>query len=162
MKQLLTFEHFVDIINESAQSSSQKSQKYRMQKLSGIEIEDLENKYSILISIGEYDGKSLITEHEKYQGFQKTTNRYIKHPENLDIPVSAHYHVYPNNGKIEIYAVNMDGTAHHKKHSGYEVPNKEAKELKKLGVNIPLNRIIEKRQIDFSLIELDQILLLIE
>jgi hypothetical protein len=84
------------------------------------------------------------------------------HPDNPDIPVKAHYHIYPNNGKQEIYAVNMDGSAHHKNNRGFEVPNKEAKELRKLGVEIPVNRIIENRQFDFSNVTLDQILLFVD
>jgi hypothetical protein len=37
----------------------------------------------------------------------------------------------------------MDGTAHHRRNKGYEVPKKEADELRKFGVQIPANRIIE-------------------
>lgn len=42
------------------------------------------------------------------------------------------------------------------------MPKKEVDELRKMGVEIPYNRIIENRQIDFSGIDLDQVLLLIE
>ncbi|MDY0142922.1 MAG: hypothetical protein RBR97_13615 [Bacteroidales bacterium] len=162
MKHLKSFEEFIEELNESASKSNQLTEKYRMQKLADIPIDNLKGKYCILISVGESEGKSLITEHEQYQGFQKTTNRYVQHPENPDIPVQAHYHIYPSKGKKEIYAVNMDGTAHHKKNRGYGVPKKEADELRKMGVEIPDDRIIENREIDFSGFELDQVLLLIE
>lgn len=162
MKYLKSFEKFIEKLNESASKSNQLAEKYRMQKLADIPIDNLESKYCILISVGEYEGESLIIEHEQYKGFQNTKNRYVKHPENLDIPVQAHYHIYPNKGKTEIYAVNMDGTAHHKKNRGYEVSKKEADELRKFGIEIPDNRIIENRQIDFLGFELDQVLLLIE
>jgi hypothetical protein len=162
MKYLKTFNKFIIKINESGKTSNELSAKYRMQSLAKIEVPGLESKYCILISVGEQGGLSLITEYEKYQSFKKTTNRYLKHPENSSIPVKTHYHIYPNNGENEIYEVNMDCTAHHKKNRGYEVPEKEAGELMKLGVKIPKNRIIENKQVDFSNIELDKILLLIE
>lgn len=150
MKNLKSFDEFIKELNESASKSNLLTKEYRMQKLANIEIDGVENKYCILVSVGDSEGRTLITEHEKYQSFQKTHNRYLQHPANPDIPVQAHYHIYPNNGKKEIYAVNMNGTAHHKKNRGYEVPNKEADELRKFGVNIPDNRIIENKQIDIS------------
>jgi hypothetical protein len=159
---IMSYEKFVEKFNESGKNSNLLAEKYRMQKVAALEVPDLASKYSIVISVGEIEGKSLLIEHEKYQGFRKTTNRFVKHPANSDIPVQAHYHVYPKNGKLEIYSVNMDGTAHHKKNRGYEVPKKEADELRSLGVSIPPDNIIENRQIDFTNIELDQILLLIE
>lgn len=162
MKNLKSFDEFIKDLNESASQSNLLTEKYRMQKLADIEISDIENKYCIIVSVGDSEGKTLITEQEKYQNFQKTTNRYLKHPANPDIPVQAHYHIYPNNGKKEIYSVNMDGTAHHKKNRGYEVPKKEAAELKKMGVSIPDNRLIENKQINILGFEWQQVLLLIE
>lgn len=162
MKYLKSFEEFIKYLNESALKSNQLTEKYRIQKLANISVDDSQNKYCILISVGKSEGESLITEHEQYKSFRKTTNRYTQHPEYPDIPVQAHYHIYPRKGKKEIYAVNMDGTAHHKKNRGYEVPKKEADELRKMGVEIPDNRIIENRQINFSEIDMDQVLLLIE
>ena len=67
----------------------------------------------------------------------------LKHPAKTHPPVKGHYHVYPKNGKDELYAVNMDGTAHHQRHQGYEIPRKEAEELRALGVDIRPDRIIE-------------------
>lgn len=32
----------------------------------------------------------------------------VTHSENPSIPVKAHYHVYPSNGRKELYAVNVD------------------------------------------------------
>jgi hypothetical protein len=162
MKHLKTFDEFIKELNESASQSNLLSEKYRMQKLAGIEIEEIENKYCIMVTVGDSEGKTLLLEHEKYQSFQKTSNRFLQHPANPDIPVQAHYHIYPNNGKKEIYAVNMDGTAHHKKNRGYEVPRKEAEELRNFGVQIPDNRIIENKQIDFSKFDWFHVLLLIE
>lgn len=39
--------------------------------------------------------------------------------------------------------------ANNKKNHGYEILSKEAKELRKLGADIPEDRIIENRQLDF-------------
>lgn len=162
MKNLRTFDEFIADLNESASRSNQLAEKLRMQKLAEIPIDDIKSKYCVLVTVGESDGKSLITEHEQYKSFNKTTNRYLYHPANQDIPVQAHYHIYPNNGKKEIYAVNMDGTAHHKDNRGFEVPKKEAKELRKMGVNIPEDRIIENRQVDFSNTALDHVYLFLD
>ncbi|MEI9954927.1 MAG: hypothetical protein WDM90_01105 [Ferruginibacter sp.] len=82
-------------------------------------------------------------EHESIKRFQKSTNRYYFHPESTNPPVKGHYHVVPSKGNEEIYAVNLDGTAHHKINKGYQIPKKEAEELKRLGVNINDDRIIE-------------------
>lgn len=101
------------------------------------------NQYAIEVIIHN-ENSELIHEHQTYKKFKKSQNRYTYHPEDKSIPVKAHYHVYPNNSKKELYAVNVeDGTAHHKKNRGYEVPKKEAEELRKLGVAIPDNRILE-------------------
>lgn len=162
MKNLLSFEEFIEQLNESINSTESKIYKSRNQKLVGIEPELQEDSYCVQLTIGDDSGDSLITEHEKYQRFKKTTNRYNYHPENPDIPVKGHYHIYPSNGKQEIYSVNMDGTAHHKKNRGYEVPNKEAKELRKLGVDIPKDRIIENRQLEFKFSNTYSMLMLIE
>lgn len=162
MKNLFSFEEFIQQLNESANSTDFKVFKSRNQKLAGIEPELQLDSYCVQLTFEDDNGNSLITEHEKYQGFKKTTNKYIYHPKNPDIPVKAHYHIYPNNGKQEIYSVNMDGTAHHKKNRGYEVPSKEAKELRKLGVDIPKDRIIENRQLDFLFSNSDSTLILIE
>ncbi|MEZ4945562.1 MAG: hypothetical protein R2804_08550 [Cyclobacteriaceae bacterium] len=113
----------------------------RQQKLAGIK-----TSYAIEVVFHSSDSE-LILEHKTYQKFQKTQNWYTYHPEDKNIPVKGHYHIYPSNSKKEIYAVNVDGTAHHKSNRGYEVPKKEAAELKKLGVQIPDNRILEHKEI---------------
>jgi hypothetical protein len=56
----------------------------------------------------------------------------------------------------------MDGTAHHRKNKGYEVPKKEAEELKRFGVNMPKDRIIENMEINLKEVELLQIFLLFD
>lgn len=113
----------------------------RQQKLAGIK-----TSYAIEVVFHTSDSE-LIFEHKTYQQFQKTQNRYTYHPEDKNIPVKGHYHIYPSNSKKEIYAVNLDGTAHHKNNRGFEVPKKEATELRKLGVQIPDNRILEHKEV---------------
>lgn len=51
-----------------------------------------------------------------------------------------HYHVY-NKGN-EIFAININGTAHDKSH-GVRIPNKVADFLRSVNVNVPQNQIIE-------------------
>lgn len=113
----------------------------RMQKLAGIP-----EAYAVEI-IFQPNNPDLIVEHKTFQKFKKGQNRYTYHPKDENIPVKAHYHIYPSNSKKEIYAVNVDGTAHHKSNRGFQVPKKEAAELKKLGVTIPNNRILENKEI---------------
>lgn len=115
----------------------------RQKELMGIPQKE---KYAIELTIHS-DNYGLITEHNKYQKFKKTQNRYSYHPADENIPVQRHYHIFPNNSKKEIYAVNVDGTAHHKINRGYEVSKKEAAELRKLGVQIPKNNILEDKEI---------------
>jgi hypothetical protein len=113
----------------------------RFQKLAGIK-----TSYAIEV-VFHISVSELIFEHETYQKFQNTHNRYSQHPERPEFKIKRHYHVYPSNSKKEIYAVNMDGKAHHKKNRGFEVPKKEAEELRKLGVKIPDNRILEHKEV---------------
>ncbi len=113
----------------------------RNRELSGITANNRASRYCIQIII--QGDKELLLEHETYNKFSKTTNLWRKDPADANIPVQGHYHIYASNSKKEIYAVNMDGTAHHRKNKGFEVPKKEAVELRKLGVSIPPNRIIE-------------------
>jgi len=107
-------------------------------RLAGMKTEKKE--YLIRITI---ESSNLMLEHESLSKFRNSTNVYLYHTERITPPVRAHYHVYPSNGKNEIYAVNIDGTAHHKSNRGFLVPKKEAEELKALGVAIKDNRIIE-------------------
>ena len=114
----------------------------RFQELAGIRPLGQETPKSYLIEITFDFGDSLL-EHQAIQNFKKTTNRYYYHPEETNPPVKAHYHVIPSKGKQEIYAVNMDGTFHHRANQGYQIPKKEADELRALGVDIRPNNIIE-------------------
>ena len=82
-------------------------------------------------------------EHKVYNTFSKTRSRYAYHPADTNIPVKAHYHIYPPNGKKELYSVNVDGTAHDQINKGVRIPSKEADELSSMGVNIAPNNIIE-------------------
>lgn len=91
-----------------------------------------------------------LNEHRQIQDFKKSTNRFIYHPEQTHPPVKAHYHVIPRNGNNEIYAVNIDGTAHHQKNKGYKIPKKEAKELRKMGVKLNSDNIIEYFEMDMQ------------
>ncbi len=89
-----------------------------------------------------------LNEHKVFQNFLNSSNRYNYHPETTNPPVKAHYHIYPLNSKQELYAVNVDdGKAHHKKNRGIIVPHKEADELRKLGVKLPDNNILETKSI---------------
>ncbi|HZV13003.1 MAG TPA: hypothetical protein VFA55_07285 [Candidatus Kapabacteria bacterium] len=111
-------------------------------------VPDVDNlaAYAIELIIAESADTGLLLEYEQYKKFKSSTNRYAVHPENPNIPVKRHYHVYPKNGKEEIYAVNVDGTAHHGENKGFQVPPKEADELRRLGVKIPSNNIIEQKR----------------
>jgi hypothetical protein len=96
MKNLLEYDEFVKHLNSNGICSNKDAEGYRIKKLAGLDTSDSVNKYCIVISVEYYHGNSfLITEHEKYKGFKKTTNRYTSHPANPDIPVQAHYHIYP-------------------------------------------------------------------
>ncbi|WP_160715767.1 hypothetical protein [Chitinophaga solisilvae] len=117
----------------------------RRQELSGVKTSDFLDRYAILITM-EVEDKQLLLEHEKYKGFKKSTDLYYKHPEDTNIPVQAHYHVVNARSGKEIYAVNMDGTAHHRVNKGFQVPAKQAAELRSLGVKIPDNNLLESIQ----------------
>jgi hypothetical protein len=115
--------------------------KYR--RLVGLK-EVKQKKY--LVKVTFYFGliKENLNEHLVYKNFQNSTNRYTYHPEQTNPPVLAHYHIYPEKSKDELYAVNVvDGKAHHKKNRGHVVPKKEADELRRMGVQLPLNNILE-------------------
>jgi hypothetical protein len=96
------------------------------------------------------DTYDLITEYNQYKKFKRTQSKFTSHPEDKNIPVQKHYHIYPSNSKKEIYAVNMDGTAHHQKNKGYEIPRKEADELRSLGVKIAKDNILENKEISIN------------
>jgi hypothetical protein len=114
----------------------------RFQELAGIKTQDEETHNTYLIEVT-FDFGDSLSEHKAIQNFKKTTNRYYYHPEETNPPVKAHYHVIPAKGNQEIYAVSLDGTFHHRKNQGYQIPKKEADELRKLGVDIKTDNIIE-------------------
>lgn len=116
----------------------------RFQELAGIRPIEYSTSRTYLIEITFDFGESLL-EHSKIKQFRNSTNRYYFHPEQTNPPVRAHYHVIPSKGKEEIYAVNMDGTSHHRVNKGYQIPKKEADELRSLGVKINANNIIEHK-----------------
>lgn len=124
-------------------------EKNRMHELSGIKESKLNNRFAIQVFV-ETDNSELILEHEQYKKFKKSTDLYYYHPEDKHIPVKAHYHIVNSKSKKEIYAVNTDGTAHHKKNKGIVVPKKHAKELKLLGVNFKNGNILESLTINES------------
>jgi hypothetical protein len=114
----------------------------RFHELAGLRPTGVDAPKTYLIEVTFDFGDSLL-EHNAIKNFKKSTNRYYYHPEETNPPVKAHYHVIPSKGKEEIYAVNMDGTAHHRVNKGYQIPRKEADELRSLGVNIKPDNIIE-------------------
>lgn len=118
----------------------------RSQELAGIKPSHIENRFVVKVTV-KIPGVELITEHELYKKFEKSTNRYRKDAAQLHIPAQEHFHIVPGNSTAEIYSVNQDGTAHHRDNKGYVVPKKEASELRKLGVQIPENRILENYEL---------------
>lgn len=135
MAEIKNFEQFVDRL------ANRKHKPFVKRFKEILENTNLETK-TYLIEIV-FESSDIILEHEVIKNFKKSSNRYYYHAEEIHPPVKAHYHVIPLKGKKEIYAVNIDGTSHHKKNKGYEIPRKEADELRKLGVDIGLNNIIE-------------------
>ena len=127
----------------------------RFQELAGLRSSGMDVKETYRIEVTFDFGTSLL-EHESIKYFIKTNNRYYFHPKSTNPPVKAHYHVISSNGKEEIYAVNIDGTAHHKANRGFEIPKKEADELRNLGVEIGPERIIES--IEFLEVSLRKLL----
>lgn len=142
MANIKNFKQFLESIERDAYNPEFK----RIQVLSGIKPTNVDNKETYLIKIT-FESDSLLLEHKSLKSFKGSTNKMLKHPSSTHPPVKGHYHVYPKNGKDEIYAVNLDGTAHHQRHQGYEIPRKEAEELRALGVDIRPDRIIEYLEI---------------
>lgn len=114
----------------------------RFKELAGLLPTGLDTPKTYLIEVTFDFGETLL-EHNAIKNFKKSTNRYYYHPEETNPPVKAHYHVISSKGKEEIYAVNMDGKAHHRVNMGHQIPRKEADELRSLGVNINSDNIIE-------------------
>jgi hypothetical protein len=138
MAHIKNFKQFVESIEKGAYLPDIK----RIQVLAGIMPTDSDKKETYLIKVT-FESENLLLEHISLKSFKGSTNKMLKHPAKTHPPVKGHYHVYPKNGKDELYAVNMDGTAHHQRHQGYEIPKKEAEELRALGVDIRPDRIIE-------------------
>lgn len=134
MSNISNFTRFVEAI-----AKSDDAHKRRIQHLANIILEDTsKNNYAVQITLQ----NDLLLEHEHYKKFAKTNNMYARHPQNINIPVKAHYHVVDSTGKKEIYAVNIDGTAHHKVNRGIIVPKKEADELRSHGVKLDSDNIL--------------------
>ncbi|WP_316791478.1 hypothetical protein [Pedobacter frigoris] len=132
----------VQFLLETEQENLQQFLVCRNQELAGIKESTYFNRYSIqLIVTGDPE---MLMEHQMYRKFAKTNNLYTVHPEDKNVPVKRHYHIVDKH-KREIYAINTDGTAHHRSSSGVTIPKKEAEELEKLGVVIPENRLIESQ-----------------
>jgi hypothetical protein len=138
MAHIKNFKQFVESIEKGAYLPDIK----RMQVLAGIKPTASDKKETYLIKVT-FESENLLLEHISLKSFKGSTNKMLKHPAKTHPPVKGHYHVYPKNGKDELYVVNMDGTAHHQRHQGYEIPKKEAEELRALGVDIRPDRIIE-------------------
>lgn len=138
MAHIKNFKQFVERIEKGAYLPDIE----RMQVLAGIKPTDSDKKETYLIEVT-FESENLLLEHISLKSFKGSTNKMLKHPAKTHPPVKGHYHVYPKNGKDELYAVNMDGTAHHQRHQGYEIPKNEAEELRALGVDIRPDRIIE-------------------
>lgn len=119
----------------------QKRLKYLAEYTSNQEPQKL---YAVEISFEEND---TLLEHISSKKFTGTNNRYAKHPEQSHIPVKAHYHVYPPNSNQELYAVNVEGTAHHRINKGYKIPSKEADQLRSMGVAIKPDNILESIEV---------------
>lgn len=133
---------FLENLFNKEKESLNEAQKTRIQELSGIKESKLNSRFAIQIFI-ETDDNQLLLEHEQYKKFRKSNALYYYHSEEKKIPVKAHYHIVDTRSKKEIYAVNTDGTAHHRKNKGFKVPNKQADELRALGVNFKKNNILE-------------------
>lgn len=139
---MAAIEDFKDFLNKSYDKKTVYEVTRSLELSKAVESNYL-NRYAIQITFNVSSVPELILEHKVYNTFAKTRNRFTYHPEDTDIPVKAHYHIYPPNGKKELYAVNIDGTAHHKKNRGVTISKKEADELRSMGVAIPANNIIE-------------------
>jgi len=131
---------YLEEVEKIVDSNDQAYTKSRMQELAGINKSKLKKRYAIQVILETED--KLLAEHLTYKKFQKTNNLWRVDPENSNIPVKRHYHIVNPKSKAEIYAINVDGTTHHKSSNGVEIPKKEAEELKKFGVTIPNDRII--------------------
>lgn len=137
----MTFIEYLGIIELAEQQNNQQADFIRFQELAGIVQTKFLDRYIIKVTVEGDRESDLLLEYDQYKQFMGSRNLYYKHAE--DHIVKAHYHVVHSKTKEEIYAVNMDGTAHHRKNKGFKVPEKEAKELTKLGVQFKTGNILE-------------------
>lgn len=140
----------INNFKEFCESSYEKNESYSVLRTLELtkEIEsNYTERYAIQITFSKSAIPELLLEHKVINAFNSTRNRYMYHPADPKIPVRAHYHIYPPNGKKELYAVNVDGTAHHQKNKGIELPRKEAEELRAMGVQIAFDNILESIEI---------------
>lgn len=149
MEYLITFQQFKNKLKEYESEKVKEKELNRFKELAGIKKSNIYvSQYLIQITLKIPD---ILLEHEQYKNFKKSTNRYTYHPEEVNPPVKAHFHIFPSKSKKEIYAVNViDGTAHHKKNRGYTIPKKEADELRALGVTIDPSNILESRRLNIN------------
>ena len=143
---MISLKQFLENLNNKEYKILEETRAKRFQELAGIKELTFFNRFAIQLIV-DIEESHILLEHEQYKQFRKSTSLFSKHPENQNIPVKAHYHIVDSKSKKEIYAVNMDGTAHHRQNKGYQVSNKEAEELRSLGVAIPVNNIIESKQL---------------
>lgn len=138
MAKILNYKQFIHCIAEKNYRQFIK----RFYELAGVEHSDLEDKdtYPIMVT---FEFGNILTEHQSIYKFKKTNNKYCFHSGTTNPPVKAHYHVVSLSGKQDIYAVIVDETAHHKTSKGYQIPKKEAEELREFGVEINDDGIIE-------------------
>src|SRR5215203_3950872 len=104
MAHIQTFKEFLSALEVQALIDAQ----VRMKELSGIQESQYVGRYAVEISFESEEEPEILLEHKVYTTFNKTNNRYVYHPEDANIPVKAHYHIYPPKSKTEIYAVNVD------------------------------------------------------
>lgn len=115
----------------------------RFQLLAGIKEEELPNEYYIGVSFNIPKNRKVLLEFNRYSKFKSSSRVYRYDPADEQIPVKAHYHIYQAGSKKEVYSVNVDGTAHHRKNKSYKIPKKEAAELRSYGVKINSNNVLE-------------------
>lgn len=137
----------IDFLALAEESNYKYYKKLRAQEIAGIIESSFSNRYYIIITVE--INSNLITEYNQYRQFKRTNNLFYKHSADLNIPVQNHFHIIDRKSKKELYAVNFDGTAHHRENAGFLVPKKEAEELKKLGVNFKdSNYVLEYKNIE--------------
>lgn len=109
----------IETIKEIVISDKDDLLKERWMFLAGITRQEMQNgPYFLQVEIGFHEEPEFLWEVKKYGSFTNSNKTYRYDPEDLKIPVKAHYHIYLPKSKKELYAVNLDGTAHHKRNRG--------------------------------------------